>query len=401
MKSFEDRLEIESAGWVSDGVVTAEQRQRLLARHPAKAGGANRFLAILAAVGGVLLAVGISLVIKSNWERIGDWVKIAGLLALLGGFSYAGWKLKMSPGEWPRIGDACLMVAALCFFLGIVLVSQIFHLDSRPANGVLLWWVGIAALPWITRAKGAQFVSVVAGLVWLGMELEAWDSWLRIDRGTAWNRESEYLLPAAGVLVGLAVTWAGFALRGGKREDFAGLHEKVGLIITCVSLYVLGFAWTVHSWSSWAMPQTRWQAVTVLAALAIVGLAAAWRRSRADLKLLFWFALPAFVPALGHLDSIELRDSGWLFGGCACVALFILNIGMIRAGLATGREGWINLGVAFIALNVITRYFELFGTLLEGGVFFIVTGLLVLGLGYFLERKRRSLVGQVRKEVAS
>lgn len=74
---------------------------------------------------------------------------------------------------------------------------------------------------------------------------------------------------------------------------------------------------------------------------------------------------------------------------------------MIRRGLETGRESWSNLGVAGIALNVFTGYFVLFATMLEGGVFFIVTGLLVIGVGYALERKRRSLVAEVRKEVAS
>jgi len=46
----------------------------------------------------------------------------------------------------------------------------------------------------------------------------------------------------------------------------------------------------------------------------------------------------------------------------------------------------------------VTRYFDLFGTMLEGGVFFIVTGSLVIGLGIYLEKKRRALLGSLRKE---
>lgn len=400
MKSFEERLDLESTGWVDDGIVTAGQRQQLLARHPAKAGAGNRFLAILASVGGVLLAVGISLVIKANWERIGDWVKIVGLLALLGGFSAAGWRLKIAPGRWPRIGDACLMVGAVCFFLGIVLVSQIFHLDSRLANGVLLWWVGIAALPWLTRARGAQFVSVVAGLVWLGLEFGAKDSWIRLVAHSG-NSEDVYLFAAAGVAVGLSLTFAGLSLRGGSRDHFAGLHEKSGLILACLSLYVLGYTWSTDNWFYATMPTAGVPAVALLGVLLLGSLAIAWTRNAADVKRLIWFFPAALLPAIGHLGSIDLRDSGWLLGGFASVALFVLNVGMIRAGVVTGREGWINLGVAFVALNIVTRYFLLFGTMLEGGVFFIVTGLLILGLGWFLELQRRSLVGRVRKEVAS
>ena len=149
------------------------------------------------------------------------------------------------------------------------------------------------------------------------------------------------------------------------------------------------------------MQAARLEPVAVLSLLALAGAAWAWLRNFAELKALAWPVLPVLVPVFAHLLGIELLDSGWLWGGLACLALFLLNIGLVRAGLASGRESWINLGMGFIALNIVTRYFLLFGSMLQGGVFFIVTGLLVLGLGWFLERKRRKLVGAVRKEVSS
>lgn len=402
MKSFEDRLERESAAWVTERLISAEQRAALLARHPVQAGSSKRFLGILAAIGGAMLLVGVSLVVKANWEQIGDWVKIGGLVGVLVASYATGWRLKLEPGTSPRTGDALLMVGAVCFLLGIALVSQIFHIDERPANGVLLWWAGIAAVPWLTRAKGAQFVSMAAGVIWLWMELGADDSWLRIFSVTngRWHH-GEYLFAAAVWLIGLGLLFFGFALRGGKHEDFAGLHEKWALVIMTGALYVSGFSWARGSQSSEAPHPARWQPVLVLAGLVLLALAWAWRRNRADVvRLGGWVAL-ALVPVFFRLLGGNFGDKGWLVGGLSCLAMFALNLGMIRAGLATGREGWINLGIAGIALNLVTRYFVLFGTMLEGGVFFIVTGALVLGLGFMLERQRRALVGSVRREVAS
>lgn len=214
----EEKLPDWSAEWVRDGVVTAAQRDAILARHPVPEGGHHRFLAILATIGGSLLLVGVSLIIKANWEEIGDWFKIGGLVTLLTGTYALGWRFKISPGHYPKIGDACLMVAAGCFMLGIALVSQIFHIDSRPANGVLLWWTGIVALPWLTRAKGMQFVSVVAGLTWFGFELASRDSWIALYGDDASNEG--YLFAAAGTPVGLAVLLFGLGLRNGKHEFF-------------------------------------------------------------------------------------------------------------------------------------------------------------------------------------
>lgn len=395
----EEKLVGWSAEWVRDGLLDRTQRDAILARHPVPTGGgANRFLAMLAGIGGTLFVVGVSLVIKSNWEQISDWVKIIGLVGLLTGSYWLGWRLKIAPGRYPRTGDACLMVAAVLFLLGIALVSQIYHIDSRPANGVLLWWAGIFLLPWLTRAKGMQVVSVGAGLTWLLIELHARDSWLRLTASDSRWTNTEYHVAAVGVLVGILLVCLGLSLRPSRHQYFAGLHEKIGLLIACGSLYILGFTWSAHHWNTHTMQAARWEPVALFAGLLVATFGWTWWRNRADLKQLTWPILPALVPVFAHLGGIELSDSGWLWGGVACLALFLLNLGMVRTGLAAGRESWINLGMGFVALNIITRYFLLFGSMLEGGVFFIVTGLLVLGLGWYLERKRRALVGAVRQE---
>jgi uncharacterized membrane protein len=90
-----------------------------------------------------------------------------------------------------------------------------------------------------------------------------------------------------------------------------------------------------------------------------------------------------------------------LWSALAWLTLFVLSVAVVRIGLETGREGWVNLGIALIAVNIVTRYFDLFGTMLEGGVFFVVTGVLVTALGIYLEKKRRALVARLRKETAS
>ena len=403
MKSFEDRLATETSAWVGEGLITSDQRARLLARHPPPAGeGAHRFMAILATIGGALFVVGVSLIIKSNWERIGDWVKIGGLVALLVGAYGLGWRLKVAPGRFPKPGDACFMGGAVLFLLGIALVSQIFHIDSRPPDGVLLWWAGIVALPWLTRTKGMQFVSVVAGCTWLEMEFAARDSWIRLlENQEIWSDRGFLVLAAAAFLIGLALLLFGAGLWGGRHEHFAALHERLGLILATGALYLLGFSWSAHHWFYHAMPATRLAPVAGLVLLVAAAAGWAWWRNRTRVKALGWYLALGLVPALANLLGVELHDSNWLWGGLACLAMFLLNLGMVRIGLASGRESWINLGMAGIALNIVTRYFVLFGTLLEGGIFFVVTGLLVLGLGYYLERQRWVLVGNVRKEVAS
>ncbi|AKC82398.1 hypothetical protein IMCC26134_05705 [Verrucomicrobia bacterium IMCC26134] len=399
MKSFEERLRGESADWVSEGVITADQRGALLARH-SDTSAAGRFAAILGIIGGGLLLAGVCLLIGNNWQEIGDWAKIIGLVALLAGAYFAGWKLKIEPGRYPKTGDAFFMLGAGLFMAGIALVSQIFHLNSRPPSGVLLWWLGIVAVPWLVRAKGAQVVSLFALLAWLAMEFNLRGGWLELRPDTRFF-DDEMRVFAMMTALGLAVWLAGLALRGTKHEDFSGLHEKWGAMIVCTGLYALGFLKHAWEWHDGDAP-VRLLPVLVVAALVALAGWGAWRTSRREVVALGGSFVLALVPVGVVLLGASVGDGGWLWSACAWTGLFVLNVFMIRSGLANGREGWVNLGLGFIALNIVTRYFDLFGTMLEGGVFFLVSGVIVLVLGFYLERKRRGWLATMRaeKEVA-
>jgi len=398
MKSFEERLAAESSAWVGEGLLSAEQRAALLARHPVAApASGHRFIAILALIGGGLLAAGVALLIAAHWERIGDWIKIGALVALLVGANVAGWRCRIAPGRYPKVGEACFLLGAVLFLLGIALVSQIYHLDRRPADGVLIWWLGIAVLPWLTRAKGAGLAALAALLVWLGMEFAAEDSWLRLADGAPSGRAGFF--PAAFFLAGVALHLSGAALRGGRRPEFAGLHEQTGLLLACAALYAQSFQWS--RWASdFSDAKPRLFPFALLGLFLVVSVLWAGRRRAAEVRRLALWSGVGLAAVAGELVIGNAHGAAWLWGAAACVGLFLLNVGMIRSGLAAGRESGINLGLAFIALNILTRYFDLFGTMLEGGVFFVVSGGIVLGLGFYLERKRRKLVSAMPREVA-
>lgn len=400
MNAFEDKLRVASMEWVGAGVITGEQRTAILARHPAKTGSGGRFIGIVATVGGLLFAVGVSLVIKANWESLEDWTKIAGLVALLVASYVAGWKLKLAGDHLPKTGDVCLMIGGVFFLCGIALVSQIFHLNSRPATGLFVWWLGIVAVPWLTQAKGAQFLSIVAGLVWLGYEMVTPGSWIEFASRASGFGHDPVGVVAVYFFLGLALWMSGLGMNNTRWSDFAGMHEKWGIVLTFGSLYWLGF--TRHAWNSTRHGLARVDPTSLLAVgmgvvLAGVAVVAAWHRSQREIRsLLPWIAI-ALVPTLGVFSG-PLGDGGWLWSGLAWVALFVLSVGTVRVGLESGREGWVNLGILAIAINVVTRYFDLFGSILEGGVFFIVSGVLVTALGIFLERKRRLLLTALREE---
>jgi uncharacterized membrane protein len=67
-------------------------------------------------------------------------------------------------------------------------------------------------------------------------------------------------------------------------------------------------------------------------------------------------------------------------------------IGTIVLGYMKRYTPYINIGLLFLVLDVIARYFDFFWKLLPRSVFFIVGGLILLLGGVFLEKKRRKVL---------
>src|ERR1017187_8486484 len=76
------------------GLITDEQRQKIIGHFQLKEDGGGKFLAIVSLIGAVLIAAGITLLIAAHWNEIPRGVKIAAGLLLLLGFHAGGWWLR-------------------------------------------------------------------------------------------------------------------------------------------------------------------------------------------------------------------------------------------------------------------------------------------------------------------
>jgi len=74
--------------------------------------------------------------------------------------------------------------------------------------------------------------------------------------------------------------------------------------------------------------------------------------------------------------------------------LVIQILGIIALGVINKREAFVNIGIVFFVIDLSTRYIELTVDMLDTSLAFIVGGLLLLGVGYGMERARRRLLRQ-------
>jgi uncharacterized membrane protein len=377
------------------GLITAEQRDKIIAHFGLKEDG-GKFLVIVSFIGAVLVAAGIALLIAAHWNEIPRGVKLFSGLALMLGAHGAGWWLRDARKDYPKTGEALHFAGSLLFLANIALVGQIYHLSSRPGNAFLLWWLGIAALPWLLRSA-AQFALLLLGIgVWLGVEINDSTSLIRFDD------EHQVLVYA---LLGLVFAGFGFLLRRSASKDFSIVAETLGLLAFAIFSYPLTWAGFL-SWgyrhaelNQWLLP-----ALGTLAAL----LVALGCRNLTALPLQWrvtWGATLAGAAALLVAANFVPQQNEWHWFGhmtplntVAAIAIFIFCLLQVQAGVQERSRFLVNLGVTFVVLDVIAVYIGLFGSMAFTGLMFVISGAFLIVFAVFLEKKRCALMKQIKSQ---
>ncbi|HTH50246.1 MAG TPA: DUF2157 domain-containing protein [Candidatus Limnocylindria bacterium] len=377
------------------GLITAEQRQQIIAHFKLEE-EQGKLLAILAILGGVLVAAGIMLLIANNWDAIPGPVKIATGLALMLGAHAGAWTLGRR--GLPKSAAALHLGGAGLFLGNIALVGQVYHLSSRPANAFLLWWAGIAALPWVLRSKSLHLLALLAFTTWFGVESFDRESWFWFFDGPF-----SYGLFA---LLGLNYLGLGLWLQRSRFPEFGPPTEKLGLLAFHAFTFPLTLGWYYGYGES--SPRGLW----LQAALAAMGLGLT-----VSALLLGMGGLPRpwrWVWSLALMGVVTVLLAGWFivrttayqpeapgYGWLAFGVLFVFCFVQIQAGLLMRSVFYVNVAMTFIVFHLIRAYVGLFGSMGTTGLMLVVGGVFLIGTGICLERKRRTLIRRIHTPDAS
>ena len=384
------------------GLITDEQRQKIIEHFQLKEDGGGKFLAIVSLIGAVLIAAGITLLIAAHWNDIPRGVKIAAGLLLMLGFHGGGWWLREVQSKFRKTGEALHLVGSCLFLANIALIGQIYNIVSRPPNAFLLWWVGIAALPWLLRSKAQHVLLLIAFGIWFGFEVNQRGGFIYCES------QRQILLYA---LLGLAYLGAGYCLRRTPFSEFADVTEKLGLFAFLIFVYPLTWKDFFGGWENSEIRQWFFPALGVLALLPLAAglknltaLTRQWRWTwfAAQLGMVVFMATVWF--GCWQLDHTgESRRYFWgeswsyLVGS---LALFIFCLMQIQIGIQERSQFLVNLGVTFIALDILAAYCDLFGSMARTGVMFLISGIFLIVFGVYLEKKRRALMKQIKSQTA-
>ncbi len=341
------RLARDLQRWTDAGWVTPEGAR--LIRAEIEKAPRLRLPGVLAILASVLLAFAVMSFVGAHWDEIPRLARLTLLICGLvwGGYAAAG--LFHAKGQH-AISDAAILFAVSAFGASIMLISQMYHIDGNPPDGVLLWWLGALMAGVLLRSNPAlTFTMVLAGL-WSLLTLSEQD-------GTHWP----FLVPWA--LVTAAFVWQGW--RPG--------------------IYVSGVAMAIFAISlGYTMDMKDAHAAVVALGVAGAGLAIAGERTRPEWEPL-WPAVFDFsaVTAYAGLFALQfIKDpSNQTLAIFSAISLALL-LALIWHGLSAGKRGALWLGYLGFSIEILALYAKTVGTLLDTSLFFLVAGLLFAALAY-------------------
>jgi uncharacterized membrane protein len=177
---------------------------------------------------------------------------------------------------------------------------------------------------------------------------------------------------------------------------FEAIYQGLGLITIFAPTYVLTYPsfWSAardHHLASLHVPL--WLTGAVL--LAIVA-AASLLVGRFQERLVRVEA--GVFAAIALTVGLVAHEPGWSGGYALLYNLLFFGLAMLTCirGYLEGEARYVNAGIVFLALWLITRYCDTFWPLLPQSAFFMGGGLVLLGVAGGLELLRRRLLSAMR-----
>lgn len=403
---FLKRLPSELSRWEADGVITAEQSQAIRARYspaelaPRLARARGRLVTGLSIIGVVLVGLGVIFFFAANWDGIDRWPKLAIILASIFLAHGLGYYLRYHR-DYQRVGSAMVLLACIIYGAGVHLVGQVYNVDVNDPRLMLFWFLGVLPLVYIVKSQPIQFLGLVLFFLAVGFRLPGWTD--DVSRGEAVLGASLFLILGLFILA-----------LGRMKEEIAAFRpysevfELVGMITALGAVFVLTFKDVLSSDGGLFVQgdtEIAFRIVIVAAGaltLALV-LSTAWLHRRNEQSFTLNGIEGVAIVVLLAAAYVVMGVDGDLDGNGDVLFTVVFNallalalLGVLVSGYLRGKEAWVNIGLAFIGINIIARYFEYSWDLLDRSLIFVAAGVILLLGGYLVERGRQAMLDRIR-----
>ena len=416
-----DRSQIEQ--WTREKVISEQQAERMLADVLAsnKERTSGRFIATIATIGVLLVGAGTVMFVVSRWDVLQNQFKVA---LLLGGTIlsfYLGYFCAYVDKRLPKVGSALILLGTLLFGATLFITTQIYQVNLQPKTLLFLWFIGVFPVVYVFKSPMVAGVSSILANMWIADSLFGYFS----GAGSG----DFYYAPVFFIVAGALLSEIGVLHDARPGLEMLGrMYRFCGTTIVLLSLFILTFRFSSESYwvqnSKFLIVPNQWLPV-IFYLICLLGIALGAFRLIRIIRMepvrfdasfierfgifffvsiaLLLFVFPPQTLNFGFLNFIQTfiqtvlpgMSLMRLFYALLLNGLFVFSIlQLLFVGYVHEDIVFINSGLFWSFLFILVRYFDFFWNLFDRSLFFLVGGILFIGLGIMMERKRRVIKGR-------
>jgi len=380
--------------WVGEGTVTGQQAQKMRADIVGRKQSrrSHQMIVAFSTLGSLLLGVGVILFVASNWQVLARPVKqlllISGTFLALG----VGYYLAYVRRNLPRVGASLIFLSALMFGGTLALLGQMYHVKANAPGLILTWLLGVVPLAYLLVMGPLTVLVTVLFLAWVAL--------YAVDMGgVLGSTGTPELIPVLAVLVGAALY--GFGIWHARLKRWLAMartYRLIGLEVLLFGLFALSFSeisgtQVFSRFGDLGDVSTRMLILLIVfgvLSVVLLGLLLVGRRSK-DVVERVGAGVGLGVVVFTALYVIAPSGTGGVYPLLFTLLLGGSALGLVWAGYHREDVRLVTMGFSWLGLLIIVRYFDWFWSLLDRSLFFMIGGVILVGGGIWLERKRRHL----------
>lgn len=350
-------------------------------------------------IGAFILCFGIILIIAAKWNAFTDLTKISSFIALLGGSHFAG--LYLSSNNYKNTASCFHFLGAILVIAGIGLVAQIFHLSGDIKNTLLIWMAMIIPLGVLLNSRSIALLSIIIFTCWCNIQIGEYG-------------HSSIEIALFDTSVAITMVLSGMLIKDLNAKMSSALRV-MGMVLLMLWFYIWGFT---HKFGMFPVSSKELFPLLVIIisiALNIGLLLVNYIKQREHYFLMvmscavftMFFIFIAIKTGVNSGDSYSLSNFGrskeiyflpLMVSILSWITYFALAIWGVFHGALNHRRSILNISIIILGIGIFTIFIDFVGKMLTTGAMFISCGVLILVMGFVLEKWRKNLIQSAQGE---
>ncbi|WP_282936410.1 DUF2157 domain-containing protein [Paenibacillus sp. RC67] len=396
-------LEKEGLRWVDENIVTPDQYHRILGLYEDK----KHAVGVLPILGSILVGLGILSFVAANWQDIPQIMRLSLIMIVMVACYATGEIFRRKDHE--KLGIALTALGFISFGAGIVLIGQMFHLIAYDITSFIVWGTAGIGLTYLYRSRFIYLLSLIvftAAQLYNTLEFHQFSytgfaimaaglgyyAWQRKNTLLTWCFSLSYVLHALIFILNKEWKFLWFfipvmvlyTLGDWYKDRVTGYAlQSVPLAAAYIFGVVAAIAWDHHSTDLddiWANP---WFYLISLLVLFILSVAGKWKNKRLS-SALEWILVVPFIYLPSGIAVLYL------------LALFFFSFYVLWRGYIEEWRFKINFGTVLFICSSMVAYGKLTWNFMDKSLFFIIGGILLLVLSWFLNRRNKRFLEEMK-----